>query len=109
MVMIACLACGQPAYRTRWRSCQSAFDRTRNHQRHRMVYRSGSFQAFPIAGRPCAICGANPAVSPSRDHIISVTEGLMMGMTMQQLNDWSNLQVASRACNSRRGSGWHMP
>jgi 5-methylcytosine-specific restriction protein A len=100
--MRTCLDCGVTIRGGRRTGCpahQAVRDRIHNAGSTR-VYHDPVYRSIPLVG-PCHLCGANPAVDPTRDHVIPIAAG--------GTNDPANIRIACRSCNSsrnrRRGLG----
>ena len=100
MPLTTCLDCGvafpKRTGHYRCQPCQSQRDRVHNALPTRQMYQDPMYRSIPLVG-PCHICGADPAVDPTRDHLVPVSHG--------GTNDPANIRIACRSCNSSRGTG----
>ena len=93
-----CADCGElvPHGTRRCKACQSRADRKHNARPSRRIYRDPVYRSIPLVGA-CWICGADPAVGPTRDH---VREQSYTGPA----NDPTGIRIACRSCNSARSA-----
>lgn len=100
---VFCRSCGRFAY-------NAPRTETGERQRSAMTVHNGikpKVHAAVIirAGRRCELCGAPAAGTEGLmvDHMLSVNDGLKLGLTEDQLNNIENLAALCPACNHGKG------
>lgn len=101
--VVRCAACGRAVY-------NAPRTETGERQRSVMTVHNGikpkvHATVMIRAGRRCELCGAPAAGTEGLmvDHMLSVDDGLKLGLTETQLNDIENLAALCPACNLGKG------